>query len=112
MNKELVIELKDFATEIGKLYSIKDREQNFNNEIFTVHEIIPMSDHTAAVIYNKDTGKRAVFFFYYINNGKSRGWKYFVPTDSHILGFMQFHEHKSVVEKYNYEYNFKIRRHE
>ena len=46
--------------------------------------IIATSDHTATVIYEKNTGKRAAFFFYYIQSFKK--WNYFVPTDSHING--------------------------
>jgi hypothetical protein len=82
MNKQLVKDLTEFAESIAKRYSHKDREGNVNSEDFKVVEIIPMSDASASVVYEKNTGKRAAFFFYYINKGRSEGWKYFVPTDS------------------------------
>lgn len=106
MNKQIAIQLKDFAESISKRYSKTNREGNFNNETFLVKSIIPSSEHTATVIFEKNTGKQAAFFFYYINKGMSRGWKYFVPTDSHIMGFRAFEYHKLELESKNYEYNF------
>ena len=107
MNKNLAIELENFVNEIEKRYSKKDREGNFNNERFKLKEIIPTSDHTATVIYEKSSTKLACFFFYYINLGASKGWKYFVPTDSHITGMRAFEFYKLQCERYNYKKNFK-----
>lgn len=104
MNKQVAKELKDFTETVCDRYSQKDRSKNFNNETFTVQEIIPTSDHTATVIYEKNTGKRAAFFFYYIPAFKK--WNYFVPTDSHINGMSCFSSQKIEVERHNYKYNF------
>jgi hypothetical protein len=106
MKKELVLELKSFALEVEKRFSYKNRDGNFNNETFKISEIIPTSDHTASVIFKKDSGKLACFFFYYLNRGASKGWKYFVPTDSHITGFRAFEYFKLQVERSNYKHNF------
>jgi hypothetical protein len=106
MNKEIAKELDEFAQNIAKRYSFKNREGNFNSEDFKVKEIIPMSEHTASVIFEKNTGKVACFFFYYINRGSSKGWKYFVPTDAHILGMLNFNYYKLEVERLNYKHNF------
>jgi hypothetical protein len=106
MNKAIAKELDDFAQGIATRYSQKGREGNFNGEDFKVKEIIPMSEHTASVIFKKNTGKVACFFFYYINRGASKGWKYFVPTDAHILGMMNFNFYKLEVERLNYKHNF------
>ena len=106
MNKQLVKDLTEFAESIAKRYSHKDREGNVNSEDFKVVEIVPMSDASASVVYEKNTGKRAAFFFYYINKGRSEGWKYFVPTDSHILGMHAFSHYKLEVERFNYKHNF------
>ena len=57
MNKSLVKELKVKAESTADKFSISKREGNFNNEIFKVLEIIPMSDHTATVIMKKNTEK-------------------------------------------------------
>ena len=106
MNKQLVKDLTAYAETVAERYSQKDREGNVNNELFKIIEIIPMSEHAATVIYEKNTGKQAAFFFYYINRGKAKGWKYFVPTDSHILGMAAFSHYKLEVERHNYKHNF------
>jgi hypothetical protein len=79
---------------------------NVSNEIFKVHEIIPTSDQTAVVFFIKDTGKLGMAFFYYINKGMSKGWKYFFPTDSHITGMMASHYYKLKCERKNWDKNF------
>ena len=104
MNKQVAIELKSFTDEVCQRYSNKNRVNNFNNETFEVQEIIPTSDHTATIIYEKNTGKRAAFFFYYIPAFKK--WHYFVPTDSHINGMTAFANQKIEVERHNYKHNF------
>jgi len=104
MNKQVAKELKMFADDVCSRYSKKDRANNFNNETFSVQEIIPTSDHTATVVYEKNTGKRAAFFFYYIQSFKK--WNYFVPTDSHINGMSCFANQKIEVERHSYKYNF------
>lgn len=104
MNKQIAKELKQFADVVCSRYSQKDRSKNFNNETFSIQEIIPTIDHTATIIYEKNTGKRAAFFFYYIPAFKK--WNYFVPTDSHINGMSCFANQKIEVERHNYKYNF------
>lgn len=106
MNKEIAKELHDYAHQVCARFSRKDREGNFNNETFTIKEIIPTSDHSATVMMQKDGKKLAAFLFYYINRGASKGWKYFVPTDSHITGFRAFEHFKLDAERYNYKHNF------
>ena len=63
MNKQIAKQLQSFTDEVCRRYSNKERKNNYNNETFSVQEIIPTSDHTATVIYEKNTGKRAAFFF-------------------------------------------------
>lgn len=106
MNKQLVKDLTQFAETVAQRFSYNDREGNVSKEDFKVVEVIPMSDASATVIYEKNTGKQAAFFFYYINRGKAKGWKYFVPTDSHILGMAAFSHYKLEVERFNYKHNF------
>ena len=106
MNKQLVKDLTEFAKEVAKRYSQTEREGNPNGEQFAIVEVITMSEHAATVIYEKTTGKQAAFFFYYINRGKAKGWKYFVQTDSHILGMQSFSHYKLEVERFNYKHNF------
>jgi len=105
MRKEIAIELNKRATEVAKMYSNSDREKNTNNEIFSVLKIIPMSEFTAAVIYEKEpTKKQSVAFFYWINTSGGL-WAYFFPTDSHILGMEIFGKIKQKIEMFNFDKN-------
>lgn len=106
MNKQVAKELENYVVQISERFSRTDRDGNFNEETFVVDEIIPMTDATATVVFKKNTGKRAAFFFYYIARGMAKGWKYFVPTDAHILGMQSFNVYKLQVEKNNWEHNF------
>lgn len=63
MKKETARELNEFAKEVAQRFSKTNREQNWQNETFTIKEIIPTSDQTACVIFKKDSGKLAAFFF-------------------------------------------------
>ena len=106
MNKQIAKELKEFSIIVKNRYSHKDRANNFNKETFEVQEIIPTSDHTATIIFEKNTHKRCAMFFYYIPRLKK--WHYFVPTDSHINGMSCFANQKIEVERHNYKYNFDL----
>jgi len=106
MNKQIAKELKEFSQVIAKRFSYSNREGNVNNESFKVDEVIPTSDHTAVINFKKTSGKIGLAFCYYINKGKSKGWKYFFPTDSHINGFQSFLYYKLEVERKNYNKNF------
>ncbi len=105
MNKQIANELKDFAEDIARRFSNKEREGNFNNETFEVEEVIPTSDHTAVINFKKNSGKIGVASCYYIARGYSKGWKYFFPTDSHLNGFQAFLYYKLEAERKNYKYN-------
>lgn len=107
MNKIIAKELDNSAKKAAENFSRNDREGNINNESFELKEAIPTSDHTATVIFKKNTGKLAAFFFYYIVRGSSKGWKYFVPTDSHITGMRAFEYYKLQCERTNFKHNFK-----
>jgi hypothetical protein len=107
MNKQIAIELKEAVDVVCDRFSRKDRQMNFNNETFSVDEIIPASDHCAIVKFKKmPTEKIGIAFFYYIPNGISKGWKYFFPTDSHIAGMKALEIIKFEVERKNYQFNF------
>ena len=106
MNKTIARELQQFCKTIADRYSNVNRVGNVNNETFSVEEVIPTSDHTACVNFVKTGGKVAVAFFYYINKGRSKGWKYFFPTDSHVNGFQAFLYYKLEAERKNYSKNF------
>ncbi len=106
MTKDIAVELALFVADVAERFSKKDREMNLSGESFAVDEINATSEHTAVVIFKKNTGKTALAFFYYIPNGASKGWRYFFPTDSHINGFRAFEYYKFLIEKDNYKFNF------
>ena len=105
MNKKIAKELDEFSKVIAERFSRTDREGNVSQESFTVQEVIPTSDHTAVINFKKNTGKIGVAFCYYINRGRSKGWKYFFPTDSHVNGMQAFHFYKLQAERTNYSKN-------
>mgnify|MGYP003150197801 FL=1 len=107
MRKERVVELSEFATTIAQRFSTLSRPGNINKVAFSVDEVIPISDDSAVINFKKSTGKLAVAFCYYINKGRSKGWKYFFPTDSHVHGFFAFQHYKLEAERKNYKHNFK-----
>ena len=104
MKKEVAQKLKTKAEEIATNFSRDDRAYNFSGETFSVSLIIPLSENTAAVLFDKSSGKQAVAFCYYIamNNGT---WQYFFPTDSHVLGMAGLADILRGVEKFNFELN-------
>jgi len=106
LKKEVAFKLEKTALEIADRFSRWDREHNNNKEIFNVAEIIPLSENTAAVILEKNTGKRAIAFCYYLNT-MGGVWRYFIPTDSHLLGLERLKNLVFEIEKHNYQYNFK-----
>ena len=110
MNRDRALELKKFAQTVADRFSNFNRDGNQNKETFTVHDIIPLSDDSAVINFKKTSklktsGKLAVAFCYYINRGRSKGWKYFFPTDSHVSGMQAFHFYKSQAERINYSKN-------
>jgi hypothetical protein len=105
MKKNLAQSLRKEAERTAISYSDPGREFNQNAESFSVYEIIPLSEFVAGVIMEKNTGKRAVFVFYYTRQSGGT-WRHFVPTDSHILGLEKISDLKREVEMYNYYQNF------
>ena len=108
MKKTEAIKLKEMAIDVAQRFSRTDREFNYDNETFELLDnITPLSDDVAIVYYRKKpSGKLAMFIFYHINMGGGQ-WRYFVPTDSHFLGFSQLLEYKRTVERNNFGLNFK-----
>lgn len=102
--KKLLISHADF---MAVVFSDKERKGNFNQEDFRTKEIVPMSDLTATIIYEKSkegvVGKDAVAFAYYSKNQdkvpgdkrKPKKWHIFFPTDTQLAGFMRFDGVKS-----------------
>lgn len=108
MESKTARELKAKAEAVAAHLSKPDRDGNHRKETFTVQEIRPLSESIAAVVFHKSLGKRAVAFFYYLkaNSTWAGGWFYFIPTDSHLLGFYDFPKIKAEIERHNFPKNF------
>ena len=87
---------------MAQMFSDPSRTHNLGGETFELEKIMALSEYTAAVVYIKSSGKRAIAFFYYNNNA----WWFFFPTDSNLVGMSAFAEVKRKVEEDNFEKNF------
>lgn len=106
MKKTQAIKLQGFAVEVAMRYSNSNREFNHNSETFDVSRITVLSDTTAVVYFKKSPGdKLAAAFFYWTNGGGGR-WNYFFPTDSHVIGMVNFKDKLLAVEQNNFPLNF------
>jgi hypothetical protein len=100
MRKDIALKLREEADRVAREYSNPNREYG-NGETFEVEEILALSEFTAAVIFRKDSEKRAVAFFYTVKDS----WRYFFPTDSHLIGMESFPEIKKRIEIENFGRN-------
>ena len=103
MRKTLAISLRKKASEVAHIFSDPQRELNPSGETFEVERIDALSESVAGVIFLKNSGKRAIACFYFVKND----WRYFFPSDSHLLGMQAFAELKKRIEISNFEENFK-----
>lgn len=102
MRKTLAISLRKKASEVAHIFSDPNREYNPTGEVFEVERIDALSESAAGVVFKKSSGKRALAYFFYVKND----WRYYFPTDSHILGMQAFAELKKKVEVLNFKENF------
>ena len=105
MTKSLAKALQKKAEHVAKMYSNPNRSNNTHKETYSIESIYAMSDSCATVVYKRSGGKKLIAFFYYIK-GLAPGWRYFLPTDSHIVVFKAFELIKLKAEMDNYKYNF------
>lgn len=105
LNKNIAQKLQAKSVTIARNFSNPDREHNGNGETFAVRKIIPLSETTAAVTFNKNTGKIAIAFCYYINQSGGQ-WQYFFPSDSHLMGMKKVEPILDEIEKHNFRFNF------
>ncbi len=105
-NKERAQKLSNHADEVAGRYSRTDREFNHNNETFFVDKIRPLSDTTAVVYFKKTPSNKIAAAFFYWTNGSGGQWNYFFPTDSHVVGMLNFKDKLLAVETHNFPLNF------
>ena len=99
MKKELIQKLQIKANELGEWLS-KPKE-NYPHYHFRISEMIPLSEYTAVVIYDKlETGKKALAFFYWTEYSSS--WSSFFPKESHVYGFEKVRTYLQETEEHNF----------
>ena len=107
MNKQTVLKLYDAADICAENFSRTDRAHNHNQETFTVKHVKVLSEHVAVVYFEKaPTGKIAMAVFYYLPGMQDGVWRYFFPTDSHVLGLAKLAPCLEKVEEKNLPANF------
>jgi hypothetical protein len=104
MKKHLVLELHKKAESLAKAYSKPGRENNHTNELFSVHQIKPLSEDVAAIIFKKCSGKFALLVCFWINANDGY-WHTFFPKDSHLLGMRYIEKIKLKIEEINFGKN-------
>lgn len=105
MNKLVAEKLEQIVKKIAEDFSRTDREYNFNSEAFSINQVIVTSEATAVAIFDKSSGKQAIAFLYLLNS-QGGHWRYFFPTDSHILGMRKLEQILYEIENKNYGLNF------
>jgi hypothetical protein len=105
MKKLLALKLKEKADQIAYNFSRPDRDKNVFNEVFEVKKIHPLSESTAIIEFQKNTGKVGIAFCYWIN---MRGgmWQYFFPTYDHCVGAEKIRDILHGIEIDNFDKNF------
>ena len=106
MKKEVAKALQHKAQEIQAKYSNKDRTNNFNNETFKIKDIKPISAMSAYVIFEKNTGKRALAHFIYVDMPNKPYWTYYFMRTDHMLNLNVLVDKYLEVEQHNFPINF------
>jgi hypothetical protein len=91
------------ALQVAEMFSRKDRGGNPMGEQFSIAETIILSETTAAVVFDKSSGKQGVAWFYYINSRAKPRWEYFFVTYSHLVGLNHVADLLHRVEQHNYQ---------
>lgn len=102
MNQQTARLLRNKAVEVALNFSRPDRGGNPAAEVFQVDRTVVLSEVTAAVIFHKSSGKKAVAFFYYINSRAAPRWEYFFITYTHLTCLDRVKELLFDVEQHNY----------
>ena len=101
MKKEVIKKLIARSKELAKSFSNPERTNNINKEVFAVEKIIPLSETTAVTIFKKNTNKKAIAVFIYINSGEGY-WISFFPTYDTILGLTKIYDYINYIEQHNF----------
>jgi hypothetical protein len=106
MNKRAVDDLWTRAKDVAVKLS-SNMTMNPNGEIYTVSEIRNLSERSAAVIYERDSGLFSISFFVWIRNDYSGNgfWLNVFIAESHLVGMRQLPEIFDEIEEKNFALN-------
>ena len=96
--------LKAKAEDVASMYSRTDRANNFTNETFAVDMIIPLSACSAVVLFLKNTGKKGMAHFIFIQ--AQNKWIYYFPKTEHFINLDKLVDIYTDVEEHNFPLNF------
>jgi len=111
MKRETAILLREAAEKVAADHT--KRKDYFTGESWKLLEIRPFTEDSAAAIYLKDGGKKAVALFELTKNHWNKEkreheprWFHRFPTDGQLIGMVEFPKVKFEVEKDNFPINF------
>lgn len=70
-------------------------------EAIKVVSITILSELTAAVVFEWESGKRILFYFYYVDVQGGKWW-HFMPKDAHFVNMEKLCEIRTSVMQYNF----------
>jgi hypothetical protein len=106
MDKAVAQQLRQKAEEVARNFSSPRRILNYTAEKFEVDEIIPLSAQAACVVFNKNTGKKAVAHFIYVRRPENPYWTYYFLGAAHLINLDKIPDIYWEVEKHNFPLNF------
>ncbi len=72
-----------------------------NPQEFKLDKVVPLSDLTAALIFNRGSNTKTLLFAFH--NGSTEGkWQYFFVRESHVLGLSRLKDAYDLVENHNF----------
>lgn len=72
-----------------------------NPQEFKLDKVVPLSDLTAALIFNRGANAKVLLFAFH--NGSVEGkWQYFFVKESHVLGLNRLKDCYDYVENHNF----------
>lgn len=76
--------------------------QKYNNpQEFKLDKVVPLSDLTAALIFNRGANSKVLLFAFHSGSTESK-WQYFFVKESHVLGLSRLKDCYDYVENHNF----------
>jgi hypothetical protein len=98
MTKQHKEELRKYVNYVGEGFS---NRKEYNTK-FKATLIEITSESTANIVYTRFPDSKQCAMFFYRVRSDYKAWRYFVPTDSHILGMEAFKQRYMETELFNF----------